>query len=131
MPYLFVTGPYKQKYHTRCRAWLSQAPHSNESIICRRSSSRTNIVTCLGRTVYPTDPEWPPTPSRAASLTNNDTVPNNMKPQISGDHCRCLQHHQHDTVATFFSGSRQVLVAKTCPNQPHAFKEVSIGRAFP
>ena len=42
-------GPYRYVvvsiYHTRGSTWLSQAPHTNESIVCRRPSSRTINVT--------------------------------------------------------------------------------------
>ena len=62
-PYLFVTGPYINLYHTRGRSLLSQAPHTNESILCHKLSPRTIIVTCPSCTVYPTDLERSRTPT--------------------------------------------------------------------
>ena len=45
---------YTYIYYTRGRTWLSQAPHTNESILYHRLSSRTINVTYRGPTVYPT-----------------------------------------------------------------------------
>ena len=93
-PYLVDTSPhtklyyiymYSGVYHTRGRTLLSQAPHTNESILCHEPSPGTIVVTCPSCTVYPTDPERSrtPTASRATSLRNNDVLPHNRKPQIS------------------------------------------------
>ena len=84
-PCLGVTGPHVSIYHTRGRTLLSQAPHTNESILCHEPSPGTIVVTCPSCTVYPTDPERSrtPTASRATSLRNNDVLPHNRKPQIS------------------------------------------------
>ena len=43
-PYLFVTGPHINICHKRGRTLLSQAPHTNESILCHKLSPRTVIV---------------------------------------------------------------------------------------
>ena len=64
------------------RTTLSQAQHTNESILCHIFSPRTIIATCPSCTVYPTDPERSRTPSRATSFRNNDASPHNRKPQI-------------------------------------------------
>ena len=56
-PYVVVTGPYKTAYHTRGRTWLSQAPHTSESILCHKLSPRAITFTCPSCTVYPTDPD--------------------------------------------------------------------------
>ena len=63
-PYLFVTSPHINIYHTRGRTLLTQTPHTNESILCHEPSPpRTIIVTCPSCTVYPTDPERSRTPT--------------------------------------------------------------------
>ena len=59
-------------YHTRGRTLLSQAPHTNESILCHDHSPRTIIVTCSSRTVDPTDPERSRTPT--AELHQSGTM---------------------------------------------------------
>ena len=81
-PYLFVMGPHINIYHTRGRTLLSQAPYTNESILCRELSPRTNLVTCPSCTVDPTDTERSRTPSRTTLLKNNDAYSHNRKPQI-------------------------------------------------
>ena len=70
-PYLVGTSPHTQ-YHTRGRALMAQAPHTNESIHCHVPWPRTINVTCPSCTVYPTDPERPRTPT--AELHHSGTM---------------------------------------------------------
>ena len=53
----YITYIHPGIYFTRGRTLLSQAPHTNESILCHEPSPRANFVTCPSGTVYPTDPE--------------------------------------------------------------------------
>ena len=81
-PYLFVTGPHINIYHTRGRTLLSQAPHTNEPILCHERSPRTNVATCPCCTVDPIDSGRSRTPSRTTLLKNNDAYFHSRKPQI-------------------------------------------------
>ena len=58
--------------YTRVRTLLSQAPHTNESILCHEPSPGTIVVTYPSCTVYPTDPERSRTPT--AELHHSRTM---------------------------------------------------------
>ena len=64
--------PYRGMTHTRGRTLLSQAPHTNDSILSREHSPRTIIVKCPSCAVDPTDPERSRTPT--AELHHSGTM---------------------------------------------------------